>query len=58
MRDITAVKDDFGIEKFAIFDQFPYTHHIECGVYLKKKSVQNGDGKGGVKRKAEDDVAA
>ena len=26
------------IEKFAIFDQFPYTDHIECGVLLKKHS--------------------
>ncbi|WP_286264293.1 tRNA (uridine(54)-C5)-methyltransferase TrmA [Thalassotalea atypica] len=25
------------IEKFALFDQFPYTHHIECGVILTKK---------------------
>ena len=26
------------IEQFAIFDQFPYTHHIESGIYLKKIS--------------------
>lgn len=25
------------IERFAMFDQFPYTHHIESGVYLVKK---------------------
>lgn len=25
------------IERFALFDQFPYTHHIESGVYLVKK---------------------
>lgn len=25
------------IQAFAIFDQFPYTHHVECGVILKKK---------------------
>ncbi len=24
------------IERFALFDQFPYTEHIECGVYLTK----------------------
>lgn len=24
------------IQRFALFDQFPYTHHIECGVWLKK----------------------
>ncbi len=25
------------IERFAVFDQFPYTHHIEVGVYLVRK---------------------
>ena len=25
------------IERFALFDQFPYTDHCECGVILKKK---------------------
>lgn len=25
-----------GIEAFALFDQFPYTHHAECGVLLRK----------------------
>lgn len=25
------------IEKFALFDQFPYTHHIETGVVLSRK---------------------
>lgn len=25
------------ITAFALFDQFPYTHHAECGVILKKK---------------------
>ena len=24
------------IEHFAVFDQFPYTHHLECGVLLKR----------------------
>ena len=23
------------IEKFAVFDQFPYTHHLECGAIVK-----------------------
>lgn len=27
------------ITAFAIFDQFPYTHHVECGVILKKKNA-------------------
>jgi len=25
------------IERFALFDQFPYTHHMECGVYLTRR---------------------
>jgi tRNA (uracil-5-)-methyltransferase len=25
------------VTRFALFDQFPYTHHVECGVYLQKK---------------------
>ena len=25
------------IERFALFDQFPYTHHVESGVYLVKR---------------------
>jgi tRNA (uracil-5-)-methyltransferase len=24
------------VKQFALFDQFPYTHHIECGIWLKK----------------------
>ena len=26
------------VEKFAMFDQFPYTDHMECGVYLTRHS--------------------
>jgi tRNA (uracil-5-)-methyltransferase len=26
------------ITRFALFDQFPYTHHAECGVYLQKNN--------------------
>ncbi|MFV8817326.1 tRNA (uridine(54)-C5)-methyltransferase TrmA [Haliea sp. E17] len=25
------------IEKFALFDQFPYTDHMECGVFLRRR---------------------
>ncbi len=25
------------IERLALFDQFPYTHHMECGVLLRRK---------------------
>jgi tRNA (uracil-5-)-methyltransferase len=28
------------VEKFALFDQFPYTDHMECGVYLQRRKSQ------------------
>jgi tRNA (uracil-5-)-methyltransferase len=36
-RDVQLVSDLFTVERFAMFDQFPYTHHVECGVYLVRK---------------------
>lgn len=33
LREITRTHR---IERFAIFDQFPYTDHLECGVYLTR----------------------
>jgi len=35
--NLTELCKTHHIEKFALFDQFPYTHHIECGVILTKK---------------------
>lgn len=35
--DLTAYKDSHSIESFAIFDQFPYTPHLECGAVLKRR---------------------
>ena len=40
-RDYASSKEDFQIERFAMFDQFPYTHHIECGLYLRRKGTAN-----------------
>lgn len=37
-RDVQLVSDLFTVERFAMFDQFPYTHHVECGVYLVRKA--------------------
>lgn len=37
-RDISLVKEKFEMKRFAMFDQFPYSHHIECGVLLEKIS--------------------
>ncbi|KAG7672760.1 hypothetical protein Ndes2526B_g08238 [Nannochloris sp. 'desiccata'] len=37
-RDVESVSDLFTVERFAMFDQFPYTHHVECGVYLVRRA--------------------
>ena len=33
-KNIVQMGGSHKIRRFAIFDQFPYTEHIECGVYL------------------------
>jgi tRNA (uracil-5-)-methyltransferase len=38
-RDLLKLKTTHKIEHFAIFDQFPYTHHLESGVILTTISV-------------------
>ncbi len=35
--NLTELVKTHNIEKFALFDQFPYTHHVETGVILTKK---------------------
>jgi tRNA (uracil-5-)-methyltransferase len=35
--NLEQLKETHAIRRFAIFDQFPYTDHIECGVYLQRK---------------------
>ncbi|WP_440877584.1 tRNA (uridine(54)-C5)-methyltransferase TrmA [Thalassotalea sp. PLHSN55] len=35
--NLTELVKTHTIEKFALFDQFPYTHHVETGVILTKK---------------------
>ena len=35
--NLESICETHNIERFAIFDQFPYTHHIECGVLLTRK---------------------
>ena len=38
LRDnLKTITQTHTIKAFAIFDQFPYTHHVECGVVLQKK---------------------
>jgi tRNA (uracil-5-)-methyltransferase len=36
-RDLDYLKEKFEIKNFAVFDQFAYTYHLECGVILEKK---------------------
>lgn len=58
-RDIAAVADKFIVERFAMFDQFPYTHHVECGVYLKRREgVEAPEVDRRVKQKVGDGAAA
>lgn len=35
--NLKVLANTHNVEKFAVFDQFPYTHHLECGVVLTKK---------------------
>ncbi len=34
--NLCSLLDTHYVKCFALFDQFPYTHHAECGVYLEK----------------------
>ncbi len=36
-RNLEQLSKTHKIKKAALFDQFPYTHHIESGVYLERK---------------------
>jgi tRNA (uracil-5-)-methyltransferase len=37
--NVSALQDSHEIVSLALFDQFPYTHHLECGVLLRKRST-------------------
>ncbi|MGJ8679109.1 tRNA (uridine(54)-C5)-methyltransferase TrmA [Paraglaciecola sp.] len=37
-RNLEVLCKTHKVTRFALFDQFPYTHHAECGVYLQKLS--------------------
>lgn len=36
-KNLEVLYDTHAIKHFALFDQFPYTEHIECGVFLTKR---------------------
>ncbi|AWL12486.1 tRNA (uracil(54)-C(5))-methyltransferase [Saliniradius amylolyticus] len=35
--NLALLTETHEVKRFALFDQFPYTHHAECGVYLQKR---------------------
>ncbi|TNF32838.1 MAG: tRNA (uridine(54)-C5)-methyltransferase TrmA [Gammaproteobacteria bacterium] len=37
-RDVAALADTHTVIQAALFDQFPYTHHMECGLLLQRKA--------------------
>ncbi|MEH6588134.1 MAG: tRNA (uridine(54)-C5)-methyltransferase TrmA [Halioglobus sp.] len=37
--NLAVLEKTHQVEKFALFDQFPYTDHMECGVLLKKRAA-------------------
>ncbi len=38
-RDLEILNDTHKVVDMTLFDQFPYTHHVEMGVKLKKRSL-------------------
>ena len=36
-QNLETLSDTHEITRLALFDPFPYTHHMECGVLLTKK---------------------
>lgn len=37
LENVTALQDTHQIAASAVFDQFPYTHHLECGLLLTRR---------------------
>lgn len=37
--NLEQLTDTHDVQRLALFDQFPYTHHIETGVFLKRKAA-------------------
>ena len=34
--NLACIRTSHEVQSFAMFDQFPYTEHIECGIYLTR----------------------
>ncbi len=41
--NLLALDSSHTIEHFAVFDQFPYTHHLEAGAVLKKRTTSKAN---------------
>jgi tRNA (uracil-5-)-methyltransferase len=37
LENLRSINLTHEVLRFALFDQFPYTHHMECGVFLRKR---------------------
>ena len=47
LENVAALQATHAISAAAVFDQFPYTHHLECGLWLTRRSSDaNGPGRG------------
>jgi len=52
-RDVAKLRATHTVTRTAAFDQFPYTHHLESGVYLVRSAVSSLsslDGEGHIDR--------
>jgi len=55
--NVEALATTHEVKEFALFDQFPYSHHVECGVILKAREAtkkENGHGHGTATAEASD----
>ena len=39
----SGLEDTHAVRKFALFDHFPYTPHLECGVWLARRCKETGE---------------
>ena len=42
-RDVDMLRSTHTVQNVAAFDQFPYTHHLEGGVFLVRKPVTDAN---------------
>jgi len=52
-RDLGRLAATHRVVKFAAFDQFPYTHHLECGALLERKAAAVSDGSSAKRQKVQ-----